>query len=293
VVASQFAGALVGAIFVTIIAISRTSAADLDFSAADFNILSAKSGDHIGSVHYGVIARSPGRETVGSLARYNDGQYDVERDEFDTGKDGALPAMSAYEHTFYRPDGTVFLISKADFGDGNAICTSYEGGRPSVVHKTLSFPPNAYAGAAMMLPLRQSLRRGASGPIVMYDFVCIPGPKLVKVEAYPQSPETWGHYPGALTRAVIRPDFGWLDFVIAPFVSEMYAWFDPASGFSFVGGKFARFYKGPEIILARKPSAENASAANEGGDLPSRSLQPDDSDSAPSNVGGEITGLNR
>ena len=40
----------------------------------------------------------------------------------------------------------------------------------------------------MMLPLQQSLRVGDSGPIVMHDFVCMPDPRLVKVEAYAQAP---------------------------------------------------------------------------------------------------------
>src|ERR1700730_7327308 len=91
----------------------RVAAANLDFSAADFAIFSAKDGNQIGAVHYAVTAPGPGRALVSSLARYADGQYDIERDEFDTTGDGELPLMSAYEHTFYRSGGATFLSTKA------------------------------------------------------------------------------------------------------------------------------------------------------------------------------------
>ncbi len=241
----------------------RASAAALDFTAADFIILSAADSRPIGNVHYDVSAAAAGHQIVTSLARYNDGQTDVEHDDFDTSKDAALPVMSGYEHNFYRADGAVFLMSKANFVSGDAACTSYVGSQPQVIRATLDFPSDSYAGAAMMLPLRESLRTNASGPIVMHDFVCIPGPKVVKVAAYPQTSVTWDYFPGNLVRTAIKPDFGWLDYVIAPFIPKMNAWFSPASDFDFVGGEFGRYYKGPEIILARKPSTQpDATAAN-------------------------------
>jgi hypothetical protein len=52
-----------------------------------------------------------------------------------------------------------------------------------------------------------------------------------------------------LVEVRIRPDFGWLNFLIAPFVPEMDAWFEPLRDWAYVGGKEGRFYKGPEIVL--------------------------------------------
>jgi hypothetical protein len=53
-----------------------------------------------------------------------------------------------------------------------------------------------------------------------------------------------------VVRVDIKPDFGWLNFVAALFVPEIHAWFSPSDDWRFVGGKFRRFYKGPEIVLA-------------------------------------------
>jgi hypothetical protein len=236
----------------------RANAAALDFTAADFTILNAADGLPIGSVHYDVSAPTSGHQIVTSLARYNDGQSDVERDDFDISKGVEFPVMSAYEHDFHRADGAMFLISKANFVTGDAACTSYANGQAEVLSATIDFPPDSYAGAALMLPLRRSLRTGANAPIVLHDFVCIPGPKVFKVAAYPQAPARWEHYPGDLVRMAMKPDFGWLDYVIAPFVPKMSGWFNPAGDFDFVGGEFSRFYKGPEIIITRKPATPPA-----------------------------------
>jgi hypothetical protein len=243
---------------------SNAVADALALPAADFTILSAAGGSVIGSVHYDVKHERPGVETVTSSARYRSGEYDVERDAIvesggvELPGGAGVPSMSAYAHDFYRADGSRFLSTKADFRSGEAVCTKYDGGEPTVQRATLQFPPDVYAGAAMILPLQHAIQTGASGPITMHDFVCIPGPKLLKVEAYTQDAAPWPHYPGALIRADIKPDFGWLSYVIAPFVPEMHAWFARADSFSFVGAQFSRFYKGPEIILARAPVRTSA-----------------------------------
>jgi hypothetical protein len=237
------------------------SATGLGFRRADFTILSADGASVIGAVHFDVDDSRPGTEVVTSTARYNDGQYDVERDDFDIRNALELPVMSAYAHGFFHPDHTPFLDSAVNFVTGAAKCTSYEGNQPVVQSKTMVFPPDSYAGAAMMLPLQKSLRAGADGPIVMYDFACMPDPRLVKVEAYAQTPAPWNHYPGELVRANIKPDFGWLDYLIAPFVPEMHAWFSPSDDFHFVGAEFSRFYKGPQVILARRAIDQHADDA--------------------------------
>jgi hypothetical protein len=250
----------VAIVLVTGLTARIAGATGLGFRTADFTILSADGASVIGAIHFDVEDSRPGTEVVTSTARYNDGQYDVERDDFDTSKALELPVMSAYAHGFYRPDHTPFLGSAANFVTGAAKCTSYEGKHPVVVSKTMVFPPHSYAGAAMMLPLQKSLRAGADGPIVMYDFACMPDPRLVKVEAYAQTPAPWNHYPGELVRTNIKPDFGWLDYLIAPFVPEMHAWFSPSDDFHFVGAEFSRFYKGPQVILARRTPTATSNA---------------------------------
>jgi len=248
----------VAIVLVTGLTARVAGATGLGFRTADFTILSATGANVIGSVHFDVDDSRPGTEVVTSTARYNDGQYDVERDDFDTSKALELPVMSAYAHGFFRPDHAPFLESTVNFVTGAAKCTSYEDNQPVVLSKTMVFPPDSYAGAAMMLPLQKSLRAGAGGQIVMYDFACMPDPRLVKVEAYAQTPAPWNHYPGELVRTNIKPDFGWLDYLIAPFVPEMHAWFSPSDDFHFVGAEFSRFYKGPQVILARRTPADTA-----------------------------------
>jgi hypothetical protein len=90
--------------------------------------------------------------------------------------------------------------------------------------------------------------------MVLHVFNCIPGPKVVQVKAYPQAPALWKHYPSTTIQVNVKPDFGWLNLIVAPFVPEIHAWFDPSWNSHFVGGEFTRFYKGPQIILARVPT---------------------------------------
>ncbi|MGH7836547.1 MAG: hypothetical protein ACREQC_01835 [Candidatus Binataceae bacterium] len=245
--------ALMVAALAVVLAPTRASAAVLDFRMADFRILNAATAAPIGKVHYDVSDGPAGVQIVTSDARYTDGQHDIERDEIDT-RD-ALPIMIRYEHTFFRTDGALLKTSKADLATGLGDCTSYENGKPVVASKTFAFPKDTYAGAGIMLPLQESLRLGTRGPIVMHYFVCVPGPKLVKIDAYAKPPGSWEHYPGKVVRAVIKPDFGWLNYLIAPFLPEMYAWFNADADFPLVGGQFSKFYKGPEIIIAREQSA--------------------------------------
>ena len=233
-------------------------ATTLGFRTADFTILNASGANVIGSVHFNVDDSHPGTEVVSSEAHYNDGQYDVERDQFDTGNPHGPPTMSAYTHNFFRRDHSLFLEAAVNFLTGQAECANYDGAQPLVIKKTLSFPPDSYAGAAVMLPLQKSLRTGSDGPIVLHDFACMPDPRIVKVEAYAQTPAPWSFYPGKLVRTNIKPDLGWLGYVIAPFLPEMHAWFSPSDNFHFVGAEFARFYKGPQVIFARSTGSRTA-----------------------------------
>jgi hypothetical protein len=246
------AGIAFFAVFVT----SRVLAASIHLRSADFDILDARSQQVVGAAHFEIGPSRNGKQAVVSEARYKSGDYDIEYDDFDTQAAGSIPQMISYLHTFYHPDGTLFLKSNIDFRTGSVACTTYPKGAPSVATQSFKLPPNTYAGAATILPLQDSLRAGDRGPITMDDVVCMPGPKLVKVEARARPPAPWDNYPHAV-QADIKPDFGWLDYLIAPFLPEMHAWFSPAHDLELIGAQFARYYKGPEIILRRvnPPSA--------------------------------------
>jgi hypothetical protein len=231
------------------VASSEAGAAPLDFRTLDFKILSATNAAPIGEVHYDVIDAPHGVQIVTSSAQYTDGQRDVERDELDTRS--AVATMIGYEHVFFRADGTRMLSMKADFSSGASDCTRYNGSTPDVTREKLAFPKDTYAGAGVMLPMQESLRSGQRAPVVFHYFVCVPGPRVVKIEASATAPTKWPYYPGSVVGADIKPDFGWLNYLILPFLPETQAWFGSTRNFPLVGGRFARYYKGPEIIIAR------------------------------------------
>jgi len=235
-------------------------AGPFDFPPSDFNIMDADGTQVIGHGHYEVTPDGNEYATVFGEDRFNDGEYDVERDKLELRGDDQVPRMVTFEHTFFNANGTLQRANKANFQTGRASCIQYENGQP-VVHSTvLQFPPDTFAGAAIVIPLKGDLLRGKNNGIVLHDFNCMPGPKILKVKADPQPPSEWAHFPGEVVRVDIKPDFGWLNFVAALFVPEIHAWFSPSDDWRFVGGKFTRFYKGPEIILALAPKTRQNEA---------------------------------
>jgi hypothetical protein len=225
-------------------------AGPFDFPPSEFNIMNADGTQVIGHGHYEVTPDGNGHATAYGEDRFNDGEYDIEHDKLELRGEDQIPRMITFEHTFFNANGTLQRVNKANFQTGPASCIQYENGQP-VGHSTvLKFPPDTFAGAAIVLPLKGYLRLGNKSGVVLHDFNCIPGPEILKVRAYPQPPSEWAHFPGQVVRVDIEPDFGWLNFVAALFVPEIRAWFSPSNDWRFVGGKFTRFYKGPEIIMA-------------------------------------------
>lgn len=253
-------GFLTGFVAVTLCLAGIAHASMLGFRNADFNILSGNGSKIIGSVHYDVRHDSSGIATVDSVARYFDGQSDVEHDVFARSSAGdGPPPMVSFRHDFFHADGSLFLSSRVNFRTGEATCIDLEEGSLKTTSQILQLTQDAYAGAAMILPLQYALAHGQQGPIAMHGFSCAGGPRLFAVRADAHLVQGWGHFTGALIRADIKPDFGWLGYLIAPFVPEMHAWFAPSGpgNLAFVGADFSRYYKGPEIILSR---VDNASA---------------------------------
>ena len=228
-------------------------AGPFDFPPSDFNIMDVGDTEVIGHGHYGVTPDGNGYATAFGEDRFNDGEYDVEHDKLELRGDDQVPRMVTFEHTFFDANGTLQRVGKANFQTGLASCIQYQNGQPLVQSAVLQFPPDAFAGAAVIIALKGDLLRGQKEGIVLHDFNCMPGPKILKVKAYPQPPSEWAYFPGELVRVDIKPDFGWLNFVAALFVPEIRAWFSPSDDWRFIGGQFTRFYKRPEIILALVP----------------------------------------
>jgi hypothetical protein len=244
------------------LSVARAYAGPFDFPPSDFNILDANGTHVIGHAHYEVTPNGNDYATAFGEDRFHDGEYDVERDKLEMRHD-PVPRMVTFEHTFFNANGTLQRVSKADLETGVASCIQYENGQPVVRRTVLQFPPDTFAGAAIVIPLKGYMSPGNKGAIVLHDFNCIPGPEILKVKAYPQPPAEWSHFPAKVVRVDIKPDFGWLNFIAAPFVPEIRAWFSPSDDWRFVGGDFTRYYKGPEIILVLIPKpAQKATGAD-------------------------------
>jgi hypothetical protein len=237
----------------------------IDFPPADFTILNADGSQVVGHSKYTVATSNGGVQVVMGEDRYLNGEYDIERDRLEMREPSQTPVMLSSEHTFYRRDGSVERLNRADFRSGEASCLHHERGKEVIASDKLQFPPNTFAGPVVVLPLQQFLQTGGRGAMELYVFNCVPGPKIFKVKAEPKIAAPWAHYPGKVVQVDVTPDFGWLNIIIAPFVPQIHAWFDPSWNLHFVGGEFSRFYRGPQIILARAPSdsARRADADNE------------------------------
>jgi len=165
----------------------------------------------IGHAHYEVTPDGNDYATAFGEDRFHDGEYDVERDKLEMRHD-QIPRMVTFEHTFFNANGTLQRVSKADLETGVAACIQYENGQPVVRRTVLQFPPDTFAGAAIVIPLKGYLSPGHKDAIVLHDFNCIPGPEILKVKAYPQPPSEWSQFRGEVVRVDIKPDFGWLNF---------------------------------------------------------------------------------
>lgn len=229
-------------------------AAAFDFPPSDFKILNAAGTQVIGHGHYEIVPTNAGHATALGENRFNDGEYDIERDDLELRGGNQIPRMLTFEHTFFNADGTLQRVNKANFQTGLASCTEYENGHPRAQSAHLQFPADTFAGAAIVLPLQDKLRQGASTEIVLHDFNCIPEPEILKVAAYAQAPSKWVHFPGEIVQVDVKPDFGWLNPILSIFLPEIRAWFSPSGDWRFVGGRFSRYYRGPEIILVLIPN---------------------------------------
>jgi hypothetical protein len=219
-----------------------------------FEILNQAGTQVIGHGRYEVVSSGDHLATALGENHFNDGTYDIERDRLVVDGPGKAPRMLTYDHAYYAANGSVERESKANFTTGEVACIRYDNGKADVTSATFELPPDTYSGSLIIVPIRDSMMRGESGPIILHDVNCAPGPKLFKIKARATKRSTWKFYPGELTQIEIEPDLGWLNLVLAPFVPHIKAWFNPANNWTFVGGNFQLYYKGPKVILARVPA---------------------------------------
>jgi hypothetical protein len=230
-------------------ALSR--AGDLDFPATDFTLRSIDGLQIIGHAHFGVTVDGAGLTTVRGEYRFLNGDYDIDQSTLRPGIGGKLPTLVRTDHSFFLPDGSREREGRIDFAAGTGSCILYTNGKPQVSSAKINFPADTFAGDTVILPLRRYVAAGAKGSISFYAFNCIPGPKLLKVTASASAPAPWPYYPGKLVQVDVKPDFGWINVVIAPFLPQIRAWFEPGKDSSFVGGETARYYKGLKYMMVR------------------------------------------
>lgn len=232
---------------------ATTYAGPFDIPPSDFNIMDADGTRLIGRGHYEVTPDGKGYESAFGEDRFNDGEYDIERDRLELQGDDRVPLMLTFEHASFDAHGTPLRIDKANLQTGAASCVEYNNGQPVSRDMVLQFPPDTFAGSAIVIPLKAHLSLGKKSEVALHAFNCIPRPTILRVKVYPQPASQWAHFSGEVVRVDIKPDFGWLNLLIAPFVPEIRAWFIPTDDWRFVGGQFTRFYKGPQILLVLVP----------------------------------------
>ncbi len=241
------------AIIVAMAGASPAFSADaLSFPPTRFVILNPDTGIAIGWGRYRIESTGDGATLHGENNYYDD-QSDVETAELQPGAGGEPPRLGEFDHTFFNADGSIQRRAHVDLKSGAATCIDNSGAQKSEQAAVLSIPDNTWAGASIVIPIQDLLRAGDKGlarPIHVFN--CAPSPKIfaISVKIDPAN-AVWTAYGGEAIRVEVRPDFGWLNLIVAAFVPKLHAWFDPKDGFAFVGDEATRYYKGPRIMLVK------------------------------------------
>jgi len=228
----------------------RALAAALSFPSTNFAILNPDTGAIIGQSRYSIESVADGAILRGASSFY-DGQSDVETGKL-LGVGDGLPKLVEFDHTFYNADGSIQARAHADLRSGAATCTSTTGGTSSDSSDVLQFPEDTWAGASIVIPIQHFLRAGDKVLPPLHAFNCAPVPKIFAISLQTDpGVALWTPYGGQALRVEVRPDFGWLNVIIAAFVPKLHAWFDPGNGWAFVGDEAGRYYKGTRIMLVK------------------------------------------
>jgi hypothetical protein len=242
---------------------SRIAAATgnpFELANTDITIFAPETDQVIGHGHYR-LTHLPDAELIEGDNKYLDGEYDRETQRVQLISNGTPPLLINYQHSFYNADGTPQYIESLDGRSGAAVCQWF-GPSPDLRTTKLTVPPDTYAGATQLALLVGRLRQGARD-ITFHSFNCLPAPKIIAVKAStPNTMVVWPKYPGDLLKLEMIPDFGWLNAILAPFVPRFYGWFDPGASFNYVGGQFARFYKGRQVLMVRTHAGAEAAQSS-------------------------------
>ena len=227
------------------------SADALSFPPTNFSILTPASGVVIGRARYRLDTTPEGAILRGENG-YFDGQTDVEVAHIQAAS-GGLPKLTDFDHTYYNADGSILKRSHLDLKSGAGTCIDNSIGQKSDQSEVLTIPKDTWAGASIVIPIRDFLRagdRGVSRPL--HVFSCTPGPKIYAISVIiDPGNAVWTTYGAEAMRVEVRPDFGLLNLVVEAFVPKLHAWFDPNDRMMFVGDEAARYYKGPPIMLVK------------------------------------------
>lgn len=202
----------------------------------------------LGRAHYAVTAHD-GTVTIEGRNAYIDGEYDVEHDTLKTA-DGGPARMVTYEHSFFDAQGAPQIVARANALSGESSCAKYENGKGTIQTAVLEFPPDTYAGAGVLVPIADQLRRGDNPDLDVHVFDCAAGPRILTLHA-DLARALWRFRPhdGELAKAEAHPVFGWFNIFLKPFEPTIRLWFDPLRDFAFVGGMLSRYYRGPEVLM--------------------------------------------
>jgi len=187
--------------------------------------------------------------TIKGSNDFDDGERDVEHETLEaTG--GDLPRLLTYEHNYFDAHGAPQLGATANATTGKTSCAKFENGSGTTQTAVLQFPPDTYAGASVLVPIADRLRRGEATDLDIHVFDCAMGPRILNLHA-DLARSSWSFRPhdGELAKADAHPVFGWFNVFLKPFVPTIRLWFDPLRDYTFVGGMLARYYRGPEVML--------------------------------------------
>ena len=228
--------------------------ADYDTSRVSLRIIDPKSNDTIGNSRL-VMTSSGDSLTINAETRYASGEHDNEVIQLRKSLDGEAPRLASYAHDFFGADNTLQMRDSLDVSSGMARC-EVDSATGATVHSTrLDVPVDTLAGSAELMMLERALRQGRRD-ISFHAFACVSYPRIFAVEVQvPNERERWPHYPGDLARLDMRPDLGAIGIWITPILPRLDAWFDPEN-WSYVGGEFDRYFRGPHVIAVRERTSE-------------------------------------
>jgi len=235
----------------------------INFPPTDFTIYSPDGTQTLGSSHY-YIEQVPGGEIaiLHGEDRYLDGGYDIESERLQLDHNGGFPALLEFDHTFFAADGSPTMRGHADLRSGLASCDKYGAGTIPSAPQQVTFPPDTYAGASLLIPLQSFLGAGNIDKLHLHAFSCTPGPRVFAITAsVDANPVPKALFSDSLVKVDAHPDFGWITFLVQPFVPKLDAWFDPNGQWRFMGAELARFYGGTPIMMVTTQSQSDRAAA--------------------------------